>query len=326
MSAGQRRTKPVHRRESDRELEAPRKHKMYDLHSDSEIKSLHKLGKRKLKKTDKVDRPLKKKDKIGASIIDNDAEDEEKISFSKSKEEEDESGENSSDNSNSHEEEEEYATIKRELSEMSFEDLQKLQERLGTKVYNQVVHGGQKMEQRKKVFKRENKNRPMEISSKKPVPFIRHVVEVKKKVQRDPRFDDLSGAYSESFFQRSYSFLDDVKEREKRKLQQSLKKETNPEKKEKMNYLLNRMNQQELSKKQQQKRDELEKTLKKKEKELVSEGKTPYFLKKTERKKLELAERFKELKKSGKVDSYLKKKRKKTAQKAKKHLPNKQFS
>lgn len=33
---------------------------------------------------------------------------------------------------------------------------------------------------------------------------------------RDPRFDNLSGEYNEQFFQKAYSFIDDVKEKEKR--------------------------------------------------------------------------------------------------------------
>jgi len=34
-------------------------------------------------------------------------------------------------------------------------------------------------------------------------------------VARDPRFDDLSGEFSESYFKQSYDFLSDVKLREK---------------------------------------------------------------------------------------------------------------
>ena len=34
-------------------------------------------------------------------------------------------------------------------------------------------------------------------------------------VLRDPRFDDLSGEYKEEYFDRNYSFLQDVKAKEK---------------------------------------------------------------------------------------------------------------
>ena len=53
----------------------------------------------------------------------------------------------------------------------------------------------------------------------------------------------------------------------------------------------------------------------------VKEGKRPFFLKKSERKKLELAEKFKALKESGKLKTYMEKKRKRNAGKLKKALP-----
>lgn len=216
----------------------------------------------------------------------------------------------------------EFASIKEELSNLSFEELKKLKEKLGLKVFNQVLYGDKDRKgSKKKVFKRANKNRPMEISSKKPVPKFRKAAPVKKKVTRDPRFDDLSGDYREELFSRSYGFLDDIKHREREKVEKSVKKEKNPEKKKELQFLLNRMKQQELSdnKKEQQKR--IERDWKKKEQTRVKEGKNPFYLKKAERRKLELAEKYKELQKSGKVDAYLGKKRKKTAQKEKKKLP-----
>lgn len=216
----------------------------------------------------------------------------------------------------------EFASIKEELSNLSFEELKKLKEKLGLKVFNQVLYGDKnRAGSEKKVFKRANKNRPMEISSKKPVPRFRKTAPVKKKVTRDPRFDDLSGDYREELFSRSYGFLNDIKHREREKVEKSVKKEKNPEKKKELQFLLNRMKQQELSdnRKEQQKR--IERDWKKKEQTRVKEGKNPFYLKKAERRKLELAEKYKELQKSGKVDAYLGKKRKKTAQKEKKKLP-----
>jgi len=41
---------------------------------------------------------------------------------------------------------------------------------------------------------------------------------VQAAVARDPRFDDLSGEYNESYFKQSYGFLSDVKLREKQVL------------------------------------------------------------------------------------------------------------
>ncbi|XP_069116256.1 ribosomal RNA processing protein 36 homolog [Argopecten irradians] len=217
---------------------------------------------------------------------------------------------------------EEYEAMRKEIANMPFEDLIKLKERIGTKAYNKAMHGdkhpGMK---RKQKFKRKNKNRPMEISSKKRVPAIREVIPVKKKINRDPRFDDLSGEFREDLFNKSYSFLKDIRVRERERVQKQLKRMKNTEKKQDLHYLLNRMKQQEMATDQKQKRQDLEKKWKTKEKERVKEGKNPFYLKKGDLKKLELAEKYRELKKSGKVDNYLSKKRKKTASKEKKKLP-----
>lgn len=76
------------------------------------------------------------------------------------------------------------------MSNLTFEELQKLKEKIGAKVYKEAIFGANKTKDEKpRVFKRENKNRPREMSSKKPVSMIRSdVVSVKKKKElRDPR-------------------------------------------------------------------------------------------------------------------------------------------
>ncbi|XP_031408530.1 ribosomal RNA processing protein 36 homolog [Meleagris gallopavo] len=163
-----------------------------------------------------------------------------------------------------------------------------------------------------------NKKGPVETSAKKPMPFLRQVVPVTKKVHRDPRFDDLSGEYNPEIFMKTYSFLDTIKKQEKEK---QLKKCRNMEQKEKLQQLLNRMTQQEQAQKKQQKRRERELTLKRQQRELAKQGKKPFFLKKSEKRKLELAEKYAELKRSGKLESFLNKKRKRNAVKDKRRLP-----
>ena len=64
------------------------------------------------------------------------------------------------------------------------------------------------------VSKRANKNRPREVSSKRPVPRLRQAVPTKKVVARDPRFDTLSGHLNEDLFEKSYSWLDDKRKQE----------------------------------------------------------------------------------------------------------------
>ncbi|GMQ05257.1 hypothetical protein CsSME_00050358 [Camellia sinensis var. sinensis] len=79
--------------------------------------------------------------------------------------------------------------IERELADVTFEDLQKARSNGSHAVYkkpNSEKKGG-----------RANKNRPMEVSAKKPVSRFREVIQVPKKVVRDPRFESLCGNFDE---------------------------------------------------------------------------------------------------------------------------------
>ncbi|KAG6788372.1 hypothetical protein POTOM_004437 [Populus tomentosa] len=81
--------------------------------------------------------------------------------------------------------EEDESEIERELAEVTFEDLQKAKSNGSLTVFKkpgQEKKGG-----------RANKNRPTEVSCKKPVSRFREVVQVPKKVVRDPRFESLCG-------------------------------------------------------------------------------------------------------------------------------------
>ncbi|XP_029448647.1 ribosomal RNA processing protein 36 homolog [Rhinatrema bivittatum] len=212
--------------------------------------------------------------------------------------------------------------LRKELSGMSFEELLQLQNKVGTKLYNQVAYGaelGARDGPKKKA--RLNKNRPIEVSSKKPVPFLRQIVPVKKKVHRDPRFDDLSGEYNPEVFEKTYSFLRDIKEEEEEVVQKKLKKTRDPVEKEKLQQLLKRMVQQEASGRSQQKWRAQQLVLKRQQRDLAKAGRKPFYLKKSEKRKLELAEKYELLKKSGKLQSFLSKKRKRNASKDQRKMP-----
>ncbi|NXC44228.1 RRP36 protein, partial [Penelope pileata] len=204
-------------------------------------------------------------------------------------------------------------------SELSFEERLRMQSAVPTRA--KQVQGGRKTTKPTKPTVKSKKG-PVEMSAKKPVPFLRQVVPVTKKVQRDPRFDDLSGEYNPDIFMKTYSFLDAIKKREKEMVQKQLKKCRNMEQKEKLQQLLNRMTQQEQAQKKQQKQRERELSLKRQQRELAKQGKKPFFLKKAEKRKLELAEKYAELKRSGKLESFLSKKRKRNAVKDKRRLPS----
>ncbi|NXV13199.1 RRP36 protein, partial [Cepphus grylle] len=208
-------------------------------------------------------------------------------------------------------------------SEMSFEELLRVQSDTRTRVCKQVTSGKKTAKPTKATVKQQqDKKGPLEMSSKKRVPFLRRVVAVTKKVHRDPRFDDLSGEYNPEIFMKTYSFLDSIKKQEKEMIQKQLKKCRDTEQKEKLQQLLNRMTQQEQAQKKQQERRERELSLKRQQRELAKQGKKPFFLKKSEKRKLELAEKYTELKRSGKLESFLSKKRKRNAIKDKRRLPS----
>jgi len=215
-----------------------------------------------------------------------------------------------------------YAKIRSELADMTFEELLLLKERLGTKAYNEAMFPQTKKRKAgsREQYKRENKNRPTEVSSKIRTAKVRSVVPVKKKMIRDPRFDDLSGNYNETYFNQAYEFLSDVKQREKQKLVKSLKKEKDDKKRKRIENLLTKMAQKEKAEGVKEERQQREKERRKKERELVAKGKKPFFLKKSEKKKLELQEKHNKLEKSGQLNKYLKKQSKKALAKDRKNL------
>ncbi|XP_019404562.1 PREDICTED: ribosomal RNA processing protein 36 homolog [Crocodylus porosus] len=209
-----------------------------------------------------------------------------------------------------------------DLSSLSFEELLQLRNRVGTKAYQQMTCGKKAPNHTKvKTKQQQSKQGPLEFSAKNPVPFLRQVVSVKKKVHRDPRFDDLSGEYSPEVFEKMYSFLNSIKEREKEIVQKQLKKSRNAEQQENLKQLLKRMTQQEVAQKDRQRRREKELALKKQQREQAQQGRKPFYLKKSEKRKLELAEKYAELKRSGKLESFLSKKRKRNAIKDRRRLP-----
>jgi len=233
------------------------------------------------------------------------------------------SGEDTSPD-NSDEEEKKVERLKEELSEIPFCELEELKHKVGSKRYNQAIHGTlfEKKGVKAISHKRENKNRPREMSSKKPVSRLRQVIPVKKRMTRDPRFDELSGTFNQEKFEKAYSFLDEVKANEKKQLQRELQKTKQPERKQQLDSLLKRMDQQEAAKKSLDTKREADRKRKKAELELVKQGKRPFYLKKSVKKKLELAGKFQKLKSSGKLEQYLKKRGKKNASKERRKMPH----
>ncbi|XP_023068617.1 ribosomal RNA processing protein 36 homolog [Piliocolobus tephrosceles] len=213
----------------------------------------------------------------------------------------------------------------RGTSNMSFEELLELQSQVGTKTYKQLVAGNSPKKQSSRPPIQNacvaDKHRPLEMSAKIRVPFLRQVVPISKKVARDPRFDDLSGEYNPEVFDKTYQFLNDIRAKEKELVKKQLKKHRSGKEHEKLQQLLQRMEQQEMAQQERKQQQELHLALKQERRAQAQQGHRPYFLKKSEQCQLALAEKFKELKRSKKLENFLSRKRRRNAGKDRRHLP-----
>ncbi|KAH9630758.1 hypothetical protein HF086_000986 [Spodoptera exigua] len=154
------------------------------------------------------------------------------------------SSDESDQNYSAEEQDEERTEIRSQLSTLSFEELQKLKEKIGAKVYKEALFGKKKESDAPKIFKRENKNRPREMSSKKPVRMLQAIPTVKKKEIRDPRFDPLCGEFDKKQFAEDYNFLSDIRIKDIKAIRAELKETTDPERQMKLRRLLQRLNDQ----------------------------------------------------------------------------------
>merc|ERR1712029_965399 len=215
------------------------------------------------------------------------------------------------------------AQFREKIRGMSMEELLQMKQDIGTKAMDKMMGirkrssgGNELMSSKKSDFKRDNKNRPRETSSKKTVGRFRDVVGLttdQKTSKRDPRFDSLCGEFDAKVFKDSYKFVQDIKSRELKDLKEQLKNDDglDEETRGKIKYLIQRSENQAREKAKLDKRKESEKEQKKRNRELAAEGKRPQFMTKREKQNVELVDKFEELKSSGKLENYMKKKSKK---------------
>ncbi|GIL67430.1 hypothetical protein Vafri_20819 [Volvox africanus] len=172
-------------------------------------------------------------------------------------------------------------------------------------------------------FRRENKDRPLEMSSKRPVGRFREVIQVPQKRARDPRFDSAEEPPSTDVFRRRYSFLyNEMLPQEKAELQTKLKKQKNPNTRAQLQSQLQRVEAAMRDEDLRRRTQKLESEWKSKERSAVAAGKTPYFLKTSDKKQLALLAKYQELKERGKLDKFMEKRRKKNAAKDHRYLPS----
>lgn len=174
--------------------------------------------------------------------------------------------------------------------------------------------------------KRKRKDCPREISSRKPVPFGRTrclgIAEQggpRSLRPMDPRFEDHCGTVDEEHVERNFSFLNNMRERERRQVKQKLTKDPGNES---LRASLRSMEAEEARRKTRTRRREIVKELKEEEKEKVRQGKKPYFFKESDVRERELQAKFQDLKAVGGVRRYIEKRRKRQASKDKRLLPS----
>ncbi|EGX43248.1 hypothetical protein AOL_s00215g581 [Orbilia oligospora ATCC 24927] len=170
--------------------------------------------------------------------------------------------------------------------------------------------------------KRSSKHAPTEMSSKKAVSRRRIVVDMPADTTRDPRFDQVgqSGAVNMDKIAKNYDFLDDYRDSEIRTLRQEAVKEKNPIRKQELENTLKSLESKRDARKRRLDHDKILAEHKKKERDAIKQGKKPFYLKKSDQKKLVLTTQFANMgeKQRSRV---IEKKRKKVASKEKKRLP-----
>lgn len=169
---------------------------------------------------------------------------------------------------------EDEGEIEKELAEVTFGELQRAKLDGSEMLYR-------KLGSEKKVGGRANKNRPVEMSSKKPVSRFREVIQVPKKVVRDPRFETLCGKFDGEGFKKRYSFLyQNELPAEKEEIKKQLKKASDPAVVDELKNQMGWIDKQLKSAVTKRTDKEILAEHKKKEKEAAKQGKRPYYLKK----------------------------------------------
>ncbi|KAK7409695.1 rRNA biogenesis protein rrp36 [Neonectria punicea] len=167
--------------------------------------------------------------------------------------------------------------------------------------------------------KRSSKHAPQEQSSKRPVSRLREIIPDPRRPHRDPRFEPFAGPLDEVKANKAYAFLDEFRDSEMAELRVQIKKTKDPDAKDALKRQLLSMESKRKSRLRREEADNLLIEHRKREKDLVAQGKTPFYLKKSEQKKQILVDRFASMSK-GQVDRAIERKRKKVAGKEKKEM------
>ncbi|KAL9085518.1 MAG: hypothetical protein Q9165_007563 [Trypethelium subeluteriae] len=186
---------------------------------------------------------------------------------------------------------------------------------------------------------RSSKHAPAIQSSKRPVPRSRNVITDSnpKAKALDPRFSTLSGPTSDLTQHRwRYAFLNDYRRTEMEELRDAIgsdKKKSNGQRQRKtglaqvdeetrgrLKLELGRMENRARAEMEKERQEGVTRRWKRKEREKVQQGKKPYYLKNSEKRRLALADRFENMK--GKErEKAMRKKSKKQGEREKRSMP-----
>lgn len=179
---------------------------------------------------------------------------------------------------------------------MTFEELLKLKDELGSKVYTETIlckgnkesndesneiNGKQAPTAKIKPKKRLNHNQPREESSKRMVPFMgaEHRRKKLKAIEsRDPRFDERSGEYNTKIFKTNYEFLSKIREDEIKQLKNKLKQSNDPESQIQMRKTIQKLNNKNVEERKWHQRQTMIKEEKDKIQQAKQEGKKIHYL------------------------------------------------
>ncbi|CAD5224212.1 unnamed protein product [Bursaphelenchus okinawaensis] len=213
--------------------------------------------------------------------------------------------------------------LTQEISSMPLSKVRALKAKLGVKLFNKMYlnETAPKSENVEdsdddaapEEFKRDGKNRPREISTKKA---LKHnsIISTKRQKRYDPRFE--CGDFDEVRFSRDYGFINQMKRDEVSKMKKMLKKgeigeaETS-DVKEVIKVMENQIRTAEDKSDEIETRAELRKT----NIDRLRSGKKPIFLNKNQLKTKVIEKRFDRLKKTGKAKTYVMKKKTKAFKK-----------
>src|SRR5690349_18134317 len=102
----------------------------------------------------------------------------------------------------------------------------------------------------------------------------------------------MSGKFNEDLFKKSYSFIDEIQQQELIQLKKRADKEKDPEEKNRIQRTIIRTQSTIATKKLEETKKRIKRQRKKAEIDLVKQGKKPFYLKKSDEKKIQLIEKY----------------------------------